>query len=339
MHSSLLRKISSAAILVWVALSLAACGGFVTGDNRHNVPLSGAMHAALKGIGSAPGEAMLIRIFKQERQLEVWKRQTATGQFQLLKTYEICAYSGDIGPKFVEGDRQAPEGFYTITPGLMNPKSNYHLAFNTGFPNKYDRAHGRTGSNLMVHGDCSSSGCYAMTDEGISEIYALARETFKGGNPSFQLQIFPFRMTAQNIAANYDNQHMSFWKNIKEGYDLFEINKAPPTWDVCQGQYVFNVTASGALDALGPCPPIQRSAALTARMQADDSKVADILAGREKAEAERVAVAQRGEAINTAVTGFFGNIGSIFGGGKDADIVPVISGKPAPMPMPRLNRG
>ncbi|GLQ54122.1 L,D-transpeptidase family protein [Devosia nitrariae] len=310
----------------------------MSGDNRHNVPLSSTMHAALKGIGSAPGEAMLIRMFKQERQLEVWKRSTATGQYRLLKTYEICAYSGDLGPKFREGDRQSPEGFYTITPGLMNPRSNYHLAFNTGFPNKFDRAYGRTGSDLMVHGDCSSRGCYAMTDEGISEIYALARETFKGGNPSFQLQILPFRMTAQNIAANHDNQHMAFWKNLKEGYDLFEINRTPPVWDVCERQYVFNVAANAPLNAAGPCPSLNRSAALVAKTQADEVKVANILAGRDKAEAERVAIAQRGEAVSTAVNGFFGGIGSIFGG-KDAGIVPVMTGKAPPIPMPRLNRG
>jgi len=330
LNFSLLRKISSAIVLVWIALSLAACSGFVKGDNRHNVPLSPAMHAALKSIGSAPGEAMVVRIFKQERQLEVWKR-ASSGQFRLLKTYEICAYSGDLGPKFQEGDRQAPEGFYTITPGLMNPKSNYYLAFNTGFPNKYDRAHGRTGSNLMVHGDCSSSGCYAMTDAGIGEIYALARETFKGGNPSFQLQIFPFRMTPQNIAANAASPHLAFWKDIKEGYDIFELTRTAPVWDVCEGQYIFNANGAGALDAAGPCPPQARPQSLVAKMEADDAKVASILAGVQKQESERAAIAARGEAINSAVTGFFGNV---FGGGA-AQAVTAAAEQPAPVPAAR----
>ena len=110
----------------------------------------------------------------------MWKKNR-DGQYELLKTYPICRWSGDLGPKKKEGDRQAPEGFYTITPGQMNPASNYYLAFNTGFPNAYDRAWGYTGSELMVHGDCSSRGCYAMTDEQIQEIYALARESFFGG--------------------------------------------------------------------------------------------------------------------------------------------------------------
>lgn len=336
MSSNQLRKISSAIVLLWITLSLAACGGFLKGgDNRHNVPLSASMHAALKSIGSSPGEAMLVRIFKQEQQLEVWKR-TRSGQFRLLKTYEICAYSGDLGPKFKEGDRQAPEGFYTITPGLMNPNSNYYLAFNTGFPNKFDRAHGRTGSNLMVHGDCSSSGCYAMTDDGIAEIYALAREAFKGGNHSFQLQIFPFRMTPQNIAANADSAHLAFWKDIKEGYDYFEVTRTPPTWDVCEGQYVFNAAGGGALNAAGPCPAQTRPAALIAKMEADEMKVAAILEGIAEAQSEQAAIAARGEAINSAVSGFFGNIGNMFGGAAPQPVA-ASAGGPAPVPAVRPN--
>ena len=80
------------------------------------------------------------------------------------------------GPNFKEGDRQAPEGFYNIRPHQMNPKSSYYLSFNMSFPNKFDRTRGRTGSNLMVHGACSSAGCYSMTDEQVLEIYAFARE-------------------------------------------------------------------------------------------------------------------------------------------------------------------
>lgn len=202
----------------------------------------------------------------------------------------------------------------------MNPNSNYHLAFNTGFPNKFDRVHGRTGSHLMVHGDCSSVGCYAMTDAGISEIYALARETFAGGNASFQLQIFPFRMTPANVARHADSQHMAFWSNIKEAYDYFEVTRSAPNWDVCEGQYIFN-TAGGALDAAGPCPTRVRIAALTERMQSDAAEVERILAGRARQEHEAVAIAARGAAINDAVSGFFSGIGSMFGP-NDASLAP-----------------
>src|SRR5690606_33998645 len=95
---------------------------------------------------------------------------------------------------------QAPEGFYSVGPGQMNPKSAYFLSFNIGYPNAYDRSLGRTGKHLMVHGDCLSKGCYAMTDPQIAEVYAIAREALQAGQPSFQVQAFPFRMTAENMA-------------------------------------------------------------------------------------------------------------------------------------------
>src|SRR5436853_390167 len=144
---------------------------------------------------------ILVRLFKQEAELEVWK-QDRSGHFALLKTYPICRWSGDLGRKVREGYRQAPEGFYAITPGLMNPASAYYLSFNTGYPNAYDASLGHTGSQLMVHGDCSSRGCYAMTDEQIAEIYSLGRESFFGGQKSFQFQAYPFRMTATSSAAS-----------------------------------------------------------------------------------------------------------------------------------------
>jgi len=182
---------------------------------------------------------ILVRIFKEESELEVWK-QDAEGNFALLKTYPICRWSGELGPKVKEGDRQAPEGFYNITPGQMNPNSNYYLAFNLGFPNTYDRANDRTGAFLMVHGDCSSSGCYAMTDEQIQEIYALGRDSFLGGQKSFQVQAYPFRMTPLNMARHRNSPNMAFWRMIKEGNDYFEVTRREPQVDVCEKHYVFD---------------------------------------------------------------------------------------------------
>ena len=152
-------------------MALAGCDPGTTpgAGGRHMRPLSQPMLAELKAKNMEKGSPILVRIFKEEAELEVWKHDR-TGRFALLHTYPICRWSGELGPKFREGDRQAPEGFYTITPGLMNPNSNYYLAINTGFPNTYDRANGRTGALLMIHGDCSSIGCYAMTDEQIAEI-------------------------------------------------------------------------------------------------------------------------------------------------------------------------
>jgi len=283
---------------------------------------------------------MMVRIFKQSSELEVWK-QTSSGGYKLFKTYAICAWSGGLGPKVKEGDRQSPEGFYTITPGLMNPNSNYYLAFNTGFPNKFDRAYGRTGSDLMVHGDCSSRGCYSMTDESIAEIYALARETFKGGNPSFQLQIFPFRMTAQNLAQHASDPNMSFWKDIKEGYDRFELSATPPTWDVCNKEYVFGVPTDTALDPLAGCPVTVAQAipaSVKAKAAADDAEMAEQVAmlsdkaARAAAEAQKAADAEaaakaRGEAIGSFIGGLFG--------GEQGVIDPSIT---PPVPLPRLHR-
>ena len=337
MTAIVLRKLCSAIILLWVVFGLVACGGFLpkSSSNRHNQPLQSGVVSALKAMGSTPGDAMVVRIFKQEQVLEVWKR-TSSGQFKMFKSYPICAFSGDLGPKIKEGDRQSPEGFYTITPGLMNPKSNYYLAFNTGFPNKFDRAMGRTGSQLMVHGDCSSRGCYAMTDQGIAEIYALARESFKGGNSSFQLQIFPFKMTPANLAKQASSPHLAFWRDIKEGYDLFELNKQPPVWDVCERQYIFNASGAGALNPIGACPAVTPSQALVAKQQADEASFANTLAAEERKVAEAAAIKARGEAVSGVASNLLGGLGSLFGGGEQ--VTPVMSGKTAPVPYPPLAR-
>jgi murein L,D-transpeptidase YafK len=202
---------------------------------------------------------ILVRIFKEEAELEVWK-QDATGHFEMLKTFPICRWSGDLGPKLHEGDRQAPEGFYTITPELMNPNSAFYLAINTGFPNSFDKANKRDGSALMIHGDCSSSGCYAMTDEQISEIYSLARDSLLGGRASFQVQAYPFRLTPANLARHRTSPHLAFWKMLKVGNDHFETTHLEPKVDVCNRHYVFDAQPAAnspnplVFDPTGKCP-------------------------------------------------------------------------------------
>ena len=202
---------------------------------------------------------ILLRIFKEESELEVWKQDT-TGHFQILKVYPICRWSGDLGPKLHEGDRQAPEGFYTITPELMNPNSNYYLAIDTGFPNTFDKANDRDGTFLMIHGDCASSGCYAMTDEQIGEIYSIARGSLLGGQASFQIQAYPFRLTPANLARHRTNPHMAFWKMLKIGNDHFEATHLEPKVEVCNRRYVFdaqhppNSSKPLVFDPTGKCP-------------------------------------------------------------------------------------
>ncbi|MCV6576053.1 MAG: murein L,D-transpeptidase [Cohaesibacter sp.] len=234
-------------------LGLAACNAEQWGDNKHLQPLDSKIKAQIRDIGSSENAPLYIRIFKEEAVLETWK-QKKDGTFALLKTYPICAYSGEVGPKKKEGDRQAPEGFYAISPGQMNPNSSYYLSFNLGYPNKFDRSYGRTGKHLMVHGSCSSRGCYAMEDEPIGEIYALGREAFEGGQRYFKVHAFPFRMTPENMARHRKSKHFPFWLNLKNGYDHFEVTKKPPNVEVCNRTYIFNPKGASHFDATGNCP-------------------------------------------------------------------------------------
>jgi murein L,D-transpeptidase YafK len=271
---------ASAAIAAAIALAGCETDGTPSVGGRHLQPLSDRMASEIDNKNMEKESPILVRIFKQEAELEVWK-EDKTGRFALLKTYPICRWSGDLGPKIKEGDRQAPEGFYTITPGLMNPNSSYYLAINTGFPNAYDRANGRTGGFLMIHGDCSSRGCYAMTDEQIAEIYALARESFFGGQKSFQIQAYPFRMTPANMAKHRNSPHMAFWKMIKQGYDHFEVTRLEPKVDVCEKRYVFNAETSSKFSASDRCPafkvPEDIVAAVNEKQRRDDIKIAELI--------------------------------------------------------------
>ena len=259
MDPRLVARALLAPAVVAAALALAGCDQDSIPTGRALAPLSDKMVSEIAEKNMDKESPILVRLFKEESELEVWKKNR-DGQFALLKTYPICRWSGDLGPKKKEGDRQAPEGFYTITPAQMNPNSNYYLAFNTGYPNTYDRSWGYTGSELMVHGDCSSRGCYAMTDEQIQEIYALARESFFGGQKDFQFEAFPFRMTALNMAKHRNNPNFAFWKMIKEGYDHFEATRQEPKVAVCERHYVFDPAAPDnagkplKFDPRGKCP-------------------------------------------------------------------------------------
>jgi murein L,D-transpeptidase YafK len=231
------------------AVALAGCQTDIS-TSRALQPLSPQMLALLEQKHMPVDSPILIRLFKEESQVEVWKQDTG-GHFALLKTYPICRWSGQLGPKIREGDRQAPEGFYTVRPGQMNPNSHHYLSFDIGYPNAYDDVYGRTGGNIMMHGGCSSAGCYAMTDEQIAEIYALARESFYGNQRSFQIQAYPFHMTPLNLVKHLDNPNMRFWMMLKEGNDHFEVTHLEPKIDVCEKRYVFDAQPLGEA-AIGP---------------------------------------------------------------------------------------
>ncbi len=264
-HSHWVRNIALVTTLMG-SLALSACNPELIEDGKASQPLPIKLKHQIQKIGSTPGAPLYIRIFKEEAVLEAWK-QTKDGTYSLLKSYPICAYSGKIGPKKKEGDRQAPEGFYTITPGQMNPHSSYYLSFNIGYPNKFDRSYGRTGKHLMVHGSCSSRGCYAMEDDQIAEIYALGRESFEGGQRSFAVHAFPFRMTPENMARVRNNDNFAFWQNLKNGYDHFQITHVPPKVEVCNRTYVFDPQGAGHFSASAPCPDYTLNPTLLASLQ------------------------------------------------------------------------
>ena len=182
------------------------------------------------------GSPVFVRIFKREFELEVWLKRD--GQFHRFATYPVCRFSGGLGPKLREGDRQSPEGFYTVDAKALNPQSRWHKSFNVGYPNAYDRVHGRTGSYVMVHGGCSSVGCFAMTNGVIDEIWTLVTAALRAGQPRFQVQALPFRMSEAAMAARSGHAQAEFWADLKRGSDAFEATGLPPRVQVCRGRYV-----------------------------------------------------------------------------------------------------
>lgn len=209
-------------------------------EARHGQVLEGTpdltrLAERLQAKGLKLGAPAFIRIFKREFELELWLR--SGDRFELFATYPICRFSGELGPKLVEGDRQSPEGFYTVDARALNPRSRWHRSFNLGFPNAFDKAHGRTGSFLMVHGGCSSVGCYAMTNPVIDEIWRIVEASLKRGQTTMHVHVFPFRMTQEALEARRQHRWAGFWQQLKPGYDAFETTRLPPRVGVCDGAY------------------------------------------------------------------------------------------------------
>jgi murein L,D-transpeptidase YafK len=200
----------------------------------------------LRQQGFATGQPLLIRIFKQESVIELWMKRG--GKFELALTYPICAWSGSLGPKMKEGDRQSPEGFYFASTRNLNPNSAYHRAINVGFPNAFDQSLGRTGSALMVHGSCVSVGCYAIRDAAVDDLFTIATAALNAGQDRIPIHIFPFRMTKDNFAVHSQNPWIDFWRNLKEGDDLFQATGLPPEIAACEGRYVFGAMRAGCTE-------------------------------------------------------------------------------------------
>lgn len=230
--------IASLTLAMTAVMLLSSCTGLPTSERLEAVKAERESYYQKQVIlaGFEYGSPAFIRIFKQEAALELWLKEPDRPQYRLYKTYPICNYSGTLGPKLMEGDKQAPEGFYTVSANQMNPWSRHHLSFNLGFPNEYDEALERTGSALMVHGGCTSVGCYAVTDELAEEIYLLVEASIAGGE-NVPVHIFPFQMHARNMYLHRDNPWLSFWHNLKQGYNLFEYTRIPPDYAVDAGHY------------------------------------------------------------------------------------------------------
>jgi murein L,D-transpeptidase YafK len=188
------------------------------------------------------GSQVMIRIFKKESELELWLQKN--GRFELFQIYPICMWSGKLGPKRREGDLQAPEGFYRVDVNQLRLRGKNSRTFYIDYPNPFDKSLGRTGSAIMVHGHCQSTGCFAMHDPAMEEIYVLVERALFQGQIHIELHSFPFRMTEVNLAAHAGSDWQEYWRNLKVGHDLFEDTRLPPTVSTCGGKYVFDGASS-----------------------------------------------------------------------------------------------
>ncbi len=213
-------------------------------------PDLGQLDDRLAAKGLKAGAAMFIRIFKAESELEVWMQKGT--QYVLFATYPICHWAGTVGPKLREGDRQNPEGFYSIGARQLHRIGRWPRSLNIGYPNTFDRAHGRTGSYILVHGGCSSVGCFAMTNAVMAEIFALTEQSLRAGQARVDLHVFPFRMTEANLTAHAQSPWLDFWRNLKEGYDAFEQTRVPPRVGICDRRYVLEPQRPGEVGDEGP---------------------------------------------------------------------------------------
>ena len=274
----LVRTLSTAAVMLGLAGCQDQAGRYPA---RAYAPIPGETLSLMRAKGTDRNAPVLLRAYKKESEIELWK-QTSSGDYVHVKTYPICRWSGQLGPKTKEGDRQVPEGFYAVTASQMNPNSAYWLSFNVGYPNPFERALGRNGGDIMVHGTCSSRGCFAMTNEQIEEIYAVMREAFNGGQKGVQFQSYPFRMTAENLAKFRHDPNIAYWKNLKQGSDHFEVTKREPQVAWCGNRYVFNASAdNGRLEPTTACPSLKTdpviAQAVAAKAREDDAKVAELV--------------------------------------------------------------
>ena len=224
---------------------------------RGDIPLpgtpdTGKLAERLVAAGVEVGAPIFLRIFKAESELELWMRKD--DGLVLVGTYPICQWSGNLGPKLSEGDRQTPEGFYTVTRNLLHMGGRWPRSLNIGFPNEFDRSLRRTGSYILIHGGCASVGCFAMTNEVIAEIFELTEQALRGGQERIQVHVFPFRMTDTSLADYEMSPWLDFWKSLKPAYDAFEQARRVPRIGICETGYAVASSVAGAERVADPGP-------------------------------------------------------------------------------------
>jgi murein L,D-transpeptidase YafK len=195
---------------------------------------------------SWPPKQLYLRSFKYDSQLEVWVRNNNKESYKLFKTYKVCALSGSLGPKRMEGDYQVPEGFYYINS--FNPKSTYHLALGLNYPNLSDVLLSdslKPGGEIYIHGNCITVGCIPVKDNQIEELYLLASYAKDNGEDFIPVHIFPVRYNNSKSSefllktTKEDQEYQHFSMRIKEVYDYFEQHKKLPLISVNKkGDYV-----------------------------------------------------------------------------------------------------
>ncbi|MHB2207424.1 L,D-transpeptidase family protein [Methylobacterium sp. CM6257] len=302
---------------------LALSGPGLAQAGKAEAPIPAATLALMAQKGVTAAAPVLFRAYKKESEIEVWKK--GPSGYVYIKTFPICRWSGQLGPKRQSGDRQTPEGFYTVPRRQMNPNSHYYLSFDVGYPNAYDRAHGATGSAVMVHGICSSMGCFAMTNGTVGEIYAIARDALNGGQAAFQFQSYPFRMTAENMARHRTDPNIAFWRELKAGSDRFEASREELQVSVVAGHYTFAPSRNPAVEA-----------AVATRRAVEDARIAALAEAGEPA--VRTTYSDGGQnafwAAYTARGGAVGDISrpeALAFAGQEVVVVP---GHRAPRPVP-----
>lgn len=182
---------------------------------------------------------LFLRIFKEEQTVEVWAKDKAKATYEMITSYPFCAFTGVLGPKRKSGDKQMPEGFYTIDN--FNPESSYHLSFRVNYPNKSDLMFAdvlNPGGDIFIHGDCITIGCVPIGDDNIEELYLIAARA-KAAGGGLNVHIFPNKMTDANYAKlkkdyNGNTKLLTFWSWLKPGYDAFEATKKVPAVTIAE---------------------------------------------------------------------------------------------------------